>query len=67
MLMPLVHVCLCLCVYRRAFGDEERRAKKDLKGKALAEKLQSLHNRKLDACERINTWKENAHGTNKGG
>jgi hypothetical protein len=51
---------------RRAFAEEERKIKRDLKGKQLAEKLQQHQGRTMEACERLATYQANLH-TAKGG
>ena len=51
---------------KRAQADEERRIKRDFKGKELAAKLQANQARQLDACERLQGYQNNAHGA-KGG
>jgi DnaJ family protein B protein 12 len=52
---------------KKAAADEERRVKKEWKGAELAAKLQALHSRPLEACERLNRYQTNAHGAARGG
>ena len=61
-----VRCLLSRCFLRRDLAAEERRVKKDYKGKELASRLQGLHARQLEACERLRTYQTNAHGS-KGG
>jgi hypothetical protein len=49
-------------LFRRSYAEEERKARKDLRGEQLAKKLQSLSARSMDACERLNNLRMNAHG-----
>jgi len=51
---------------KRAYAEEERKAKKDLRGEALAKKLQAMSQRSMDACDRLNSLRMNAHGATAG-
>lgn len=52
---------------KKAAVEDERRVKKEAKGADLAAKLQALHNRPLEGCERLNRYQTNAHGPARGG
>lgn len=63
---------LCLSIFsfsslfRRALAEEERRVKKEFRGKELAARLQAMQDRQLDACERLSAYKANMHGAKAG-
>ena len=67
---PLFHLLVPIfslsSLFRRALAEEERRVKKEFRGKELAARLQAMQDRQLDACERLSAYKANMHGAKAG-